>query len=82
METDEKTLIQIINTQHAILTLLNHTLLSTTNYQRSLDLEEQNKELIYLADQARRVIARKPKLKQAYEQLAKDKRFDVKGYLL
>lgn len=78
---DDEVLIQIIKTQHSILNLLNHTLNDTVTHQRSLPKQEQNSDLINLAEQTRRVIARKPKLKAAYKKLTDDPRFDFDGYL-
>lgn len=78
---DDEVLIQIIKTQHSILNLLNHTLNDTVTHQRSLPKQEQNSDLINLAEQTRRVIARKPKLKAAYKKLKDDPRFDFDGYL-
>ncbi|SDB90268.1 hypothetical protein SAMN05421734_102341 [Pelagirhabdus alkalitolerans] len=68
-ETKESLLIETVKTQHAILELLNSSLLETIKHQKSLPKDEQNQDLVHFSEQMRTVVARKPKLKNNYQKL-------------
>ncbi|MFC3040508.1 hypothetical protein ACFOGI_09650 [Virgibacillus xinjiangensis] len=65
-------LLQAARTQSSILRLLETTMMETYQYEKSLPKDEQNEELIHLAERARTIIAKKPKLKEIHRKLEEE----------
>lgn len=71
-ENKEQLLLQAVKTQRSILQLLDHTLYDTYQSEKNRPTEEQNKDLLYLAQQVRTIIGKKPKLKEVYRKLQEE----------
>lgn len=72
----EALLVQALKTQRSILELLDHTLYDTYQSEKRRPKEEQNEELLHLAQQIRTIVAKKPKLKEIYRRLEEE--FELK----
>ncbi|MFD1852096.1 hypothetical protein [Oceanobacillus bengalensis] len=72
MSEKEELLLQAVKTQHAILKLLENTMHETYKFQKGLPREEQNSELMNVAERARTIIAKKPRLKEMYRELEEE----------
>lgn len=76
IKSKEELLLQAVKTQHAILKLLDHTLLDIYQSENGLPKDKQNTEVINLSYRVRNIVARKPNLKEIYKQLEEDYEVD------
>lgn len=68
----EALLLQALRIQYSVLQLLDHTLHETYLYEKGLPKHQQNEEVMHLAHRIRKIIGRKPKLKEIYRKLEEE----------
>ncbi|WAA11154.1 hypothetical protein [Fervidibacillus albus] len=68
----EEMMIQALRIQYSVLQLLDRTLHETYLYEKGLPENVQNEEVMHLTERMRKIIGRKPKLKEIYRKLEED----------
>ncbi|WAA13187.1 hypothetical protein [Fervidibacillus halotolerans] len=68
----EEMIIQALRIQYSVLQLMDRTLHETYLYEKGLPEKLQNEEVIHLTERMRKIIGRKPKLKEIYRKLEEE----------